>query len=182
MLRKINFLRKIALINLYDVRKKRTEAFWEADKSTILLIGTYVNTWAGIERVLNEFIVLYHPNRIEKLNDLMPDSLEQKIKYLAAVSNDQRIPIELRQDLRRWVECIGRERSFRDLLVHGVGFPEKNLFERNWKFQSIKLRGKDFELVEKTVSKEQMRERSRAVSNLSHSIATNLKPILRPEL
>lgn len=72
------------MINLYDVRKKRTEAFWEADKSTILLIGTYVNTWAGIERVLNEFIVLYHPNRIEKLNDLMPDSLEQKIKYLGS--------------------------------------------------------------------------------------------------
>jgi hypothetical protein len=162
-------------------RKYQLNARWTFDQSVLSGVGLYVTLWAGVERMLNHFIVAYHPHRPPKLKTL-PRDLMFKVKYLSEVAKDERLPEQLRQHIAEIAADLGRESDYRHNLIHGYGFRRRQLGNLNWTFQWIDLRGKEPKLVEETYSHEEMRRRLQRISEISHRAAGVLTPIFFPQM
>ena len=145
-------------------------------------IGVYVNTWAGIERMLNTFIVQYHEFANGKLKENgFPSTLNEKIGYLATVSKDTRLPVDFRSSVSSWVERLGQQRDYRHMLIHGLGVRRLSYFEQEWTFQKLTLKGSKAKLDFKKFSSEELLQAMRNSGDLSHEIAQVLNPILFPD-
>ena len=141
-------------------------ARWTFDQSVLSGIGLYVTVWAGVERMLNQFIVAYHPHRPPTLK-VPPRDLQSKVKYLSEVAKDQRLPPELRGHIGDIAADLGRESVYRHNLIHGYGFRRRRLGNLSWTFQWIDLRGNEPKLIEETYSHEEMRRRLQRISEIS---------------
>ena len=179
-LRRFGCLRKLVLIDLQKTRLQAATSLWNYERSVLSNIGLYVSTWAGIERMLNEFIVQYHPHRAGNLRDHLPSNLESKIKYLASISADDRLPLNLRNSIKNWVTDLSQQKEYRHLLVHGIGHHKRLRTRFEWSFQKLHLKGTEAILIEKTFDNDEIQRRLKDISDLSHSIAGILTPILHP--
>ena len=179
-IRQLRCLRWIILANLRKMRSKTTSARWEYESSVLSGIGLYVSTWAGIERMLNEFIVEYHPHRSGNICPDLPSDLESKIKYLASICSDKRLPENLRNSIKDWISGLSQQKDYRHLLVHGIGHHRRGRTSSEWSFQKLHLKGTKAILIEKTFNNEEMQQNLRCIGELSHSIAQIITPILHP--
>ena len=179
-LRRAKCLRGLALIDLRQTRKHSADSLWGYEHSVLAQIGLYISTWAGIERMLNEFIVQYHPHRTANLRADLPSDLGNKITYLDSVSDDTRLPEHLRAGLKEWVARLSRQKEYRHFMVHGIGHHKRLRGRFEWSFQKLHLKGSKAELVEETFDNEEIQKRSKEISDLSHSIAKLLTPFLHP--
>lgn len=181
LLRRFKPFRWLLLQRRRKERAYHLGARWGFDQSVLSNIGLYVSIWAGVERILNQFIVSYHPHRPASLK-VPPGDLQSKIKYLAEVSKDQRLPQEIREFFNEIASDLGREIAYRHNLIHGYGHRKRRLGNLDWTFQWIDLRGKTPKLTEQTYSHEEMRRRLQRISEISHRVAGVLTPILIPHL
>lgn len=180
LLRRFGFFRRLLLRRRRKERAHYLNARWTYDQSVLSGIGLYVTLWAGVERMLNQFIVAYHPHRPASLK-VLPGDLQSKIKYVAEVAKDQRLAQELRRHFRELASDLGRETTYRHNLIHGYGFRKRQLGNLSWTFQWIDLRGKEPTLVEETYSHEEMRRRLERIRDISAHAAGVLTPILFPQ-
>ncbi|MEH6756341.1 MAG: hypothetical protein V7676_02380 [Parasphingorhabdus sp.] len=177
-LRKIGPLRRLVLFDLKRARKSRADAMWLYEQSVLANIGLYITIWAGIERMLNTFIQQYHPHANQNLKEKLPSDLGAKIKYLATVAKDQRLPFEVSNSILHWVTELGEQRDYRHLIVHGFGVRKKRYTDHEWTFQNLVLKGNEAILVEKTFGNDELNQRLDRASELSQNISRILTPIL----
>jgi hypothetical protein len=168
-------------MDLRRIRKVGANTTWQYEHSVLANIGLYIETWAGIERMLNEFIVAYHPHRISTLRAALPSNLDQKIKYLAAVGGDDRISEDNAGRIEGWVRQLGKERDYRHMMIHGVGRRRALRQRFEWNFQMLDLRAKQPKLRQRTYSNEEMLEHLRTANALSADIADLLSFVLRDQ-
>lgn len=73
------------------------------------------------------------------------------MKYLSTVSKDHRLPSEIRTKLAEWATNIGKEKVFRDLVVHGViSLTHKQSLM--WAFETLELHDGEPKLVYTEIS------------------------------
>jgi hypothetical protein len=180
--RKCGFVRYSVMQKVRGVRKKQADARWAYEHSILASVGLFVTIWAGIERMLNTFIVNYHPHAAGNLGSgSLPVALNQKITYLASVAKDERLPEDFRSTIKAWVEELGRQRTHRHLLIHGVSFKLRKHAGLMWEFQKLELRGAKFELTTTVLSNDEIQAGVKRASDLSQSIAQVLNPLLFPD-
>jgi len=180
-LRRSKLLRRLMLLDLKSTRKKLADAVWAHEHSILTNLGLYVTLWAGIERMLNTFIVNYHEHASEKLKrNGFPSTLKQKITYLASVSQDTRLPDGFRLAVKEWVQEIGQQRDYRHMLVHGVGSRRRSYFRHEWTYQKLTIAGDQADLEEKVFTNDDLQANLRRAAELSSSIASILNPLLFP--
>jgi hypothetical protein len=178
-LRKMPLLRKAALIFWQGERKSLSQTVRDNELSFLSLIGQYVKTWAGVERYINEFIIVYHPDAPKKMKSRgLPSTLNEKIQYLSSVASDDRLAPFLKEHLLEWVARIGKQRDFRHLMIHGIGFRRRSYFEHEWNFQKLTIKGDREELERKTVTITEFHSRLKEIQDIQTSLASVLKPIL----
>ena len=181
LLRHFAWYRHLVLARRRKQRKYHLDARWNFDQSVLSCIGLYVTVWAGVERMLNEFIVAYHPHRAALLK-VLPSDLQAKVKYLAEVGKDERLPLALRIHFSEIAAALGRESGYRHNLVHGYGYRKRMLGNMDWTFQWLDLRAKEPRLVKETYSHDEMARRLKAICAVSAQSAGFLTPILFPQL
>lgn len=128
--------------------------------------------------MLNTFIVVYHPNG--KVSSL-PENLGDKVKYMAAIAKDERLPDALRDKFRCWAEQLGGEMEHRHMLVHGLGQTRWNGDKFQWSYQTLRVGKKGPRLETKHFDHEDFSIRLKKMGELSHDIAVQLNPILFPQ-
>ncbi len=180
-LRRLKLVRSLVLSDLRRKRAQRSALHWKYEHSILGGIGLYITVWAGIERMLNTLIVNYHSVTTTKLGkSSFPSDFGNKVKYLASMSDDPKLPDDLRAHLKAWVPELGKQGEHRHLMIHGVGYRHRKLGNLEWEFQKLTLKGNDFELTTAKLSHEELLEAQRKASELSHSIASVLNPIFFP--
>ena len=182
LLRRVGPFRYLLLRRRRKHRAYQLGARWIYDQSVLSGIGLYVTVWAGVERMLNQFIVAYHPHRTSKLREKMPTDLESKIKYLAEVAKDPRLSKENSDRIRGWAKRLNNESAFRHMIVHGYGFRRRLIGNLSWTFQMLDVRGDSPKIVEKSYPNEEMQGRLSEIHSLSRDIANLLTPILFPQI
>src|SRR3546814_13030891 len=100
-----------------------------------------MGTWGFIERQIGTLICNHFPHAPEKLRkNGLPSTLEQKIKYLVEIAKDERMPEQLRLEVREWVSELHRLRLHRHLIAHGTLF-QRNTFSVRWYVHELTLPG-----------------------------------------
>src|SRR3546814_2097644 len=134
-------MRWLALKHLQQKRKERQDAHWSYVQSVLVGVGNLMGTWGFIERQIGTLICNHFPHAPEKLRkNGLPSTLEQKIKYLVEIAKDERMPEQLRLEIREWVSELHRLRLHRHLIAHGTLF-QRNTFSVRWYVHELTLRG-----------------------------------------
>lgn len=176
-LRKIPLMRKLALVHAQLVRAKQREAQWQYTQSILTGIGNLIFSWSGIERMLNTLICAYHPFASDKTRRRkLPDNLTDKIEYLVAMSQDMRLPADLRNSIKGWIPRLGRLRNHRHLIIHAMIF-QRNKNSTDWFAHQLKMRDGNPEIEEIKLTNEDLAAKQSDISQLSHDMATTINPI-----
>jgi hypothetical protein len=179
--RRFGVVRYAVLLDRKADRKRLSESTRAYEQSIMSNIGNYISTWAGIERMLNTFIVQYHPHADEKTRKRpLPTTLGEKISYLSTVSKDERLTLEFRQKVKGWITELGEQTEYRHMMIHGLGIKSRSYYKPIWTFQKLTLKGTSPTIDEQKYTNEEMLEALKRIGALSMSVAEVLTPILFP--
>ena len=170
-------LRFLAIKYVTKARAERRDANWKYVHSVLASVGNLISSWGFIERQINTLIAGHYPHADERLRrDGLPSSLTSKIKYLHAMSKDERLPADMRSSLSEWIPEIGRLKRHRDLVVHG-NFAQIGM-EMRWRAQLLTLKAREPHFEEHILSHEDLQQKATEIHQLSHKMASVLNPLL----
>lgn len=147
--------------------------------NSIQTLGFYIETWATIERIINVFIVRYHSHNKKKM--YLPDTLQEKVKYLFHISTDTRFSNEIRSKFKQWGKSIDEEASYRHFIVHGVGRSKWNGESFQWTYEYLRLTKSGPEIKKKIIEQDEFSRRLDAIGTICSDMSSTLKPILWPD-
>lgn len=176
-LRRLKPLRGMALLDLKRTRTRQVKVRAQYESTIMSGIGTLIFIWAGIERLLNSLICIYHPHSSSKLQDKpLPDSLNQKIQYLVEIGKDPRLPDHIKHKIREWIPKLGRLKEHRHIIVHGMMF-QKNRGSTKWFAHRLKMSAGWPTVEEVELCSDDLNAKLQEISHLSQDMAETLNPV-----
>lgn len=171
-LRKIPFVRRIALAKARSIRQKQAEERWEYTQSVMSLIGQMTVTWAGVERMLDELIA-HHQHNATNLEKEHPRSLSAKLEYLKRVmQRDLKYRWGAREFFRKTrieAKRLGAERHH---IIHGVLMKSARPVE--WESQRVSYQGATARVLHRTFHNDDLVHLYKEMSAFHHYLAPRI--------
>ena len=162
-------MRWCALLHARKLRRERDGIRWEYEKSVLITIGNITKSWAGVERIFDEFIAWYQHHCIN-FPSKHPRDFKGKLAYIERVERDERLTEQARNFFRDVRESAQRLAHDRNTIIHGL-LTHKGGFSLEWSSQKVLYNGQNAILEHRTFHYDDLQNLSLEISTLLAKLA-----------